>query len=130
MCPFKTEMRLEREKTAIRKDIFMEGSHTSIKRQTKQNVATLGVSLVVLGPSWRPLWPWVWICPSKTDEVGKSKKTAQHMDISIGGLYTGTKRLTKQNAATLGHFGAALGAPMAVVCNMPILDRDEVEKSK
>ena len=37
----------------------MGGLHTSTKRLTKQNVATLGVSLVVLGMLWGPLQPWV-----------------------------------------------------------------------
>ena len=45
--------------TALHKDIFMEGSNTSIKRQTKQNAAILGVYLVVLGQLWGLLWPWV-----------------------------------------------------------------------
>ena len=47
------------KKTALPKDIFMGGSYTSIVRQTKQNTATLGVSLVVLGPLWEPLRPCV-----------------------------------------------------------------------
>ena len=33
----------------------MGGSHTSIVRQTKQNAATTGVSLVVLGLPWSAL---------------------------------------------------------------------------
>ena len=61
--------------TALYKDIFTARLHTSIKRQTKQNVATLGVSLVVLRPPWKPLWPWMWDMPTLDwDEVGKSKK--------------------------------------------------------
>ena len=53
----------------------MGGSHASIKRQTKQNLATLGVSLVVLGPPWRPLSLWVCDMPIQDwDEVRKSKK--------------------------------------------------------
>ena len=54
----------EEQKTALYKDVYMEGLHTSIKRQTEQNVATLGVSLVVLGPSWRPLSPCVCNMPN------------------------------------------------------------------
>ena len=56
------------------------------------------------------------------------------MDIFIGGLYKGTKRLTKQYAATLGKSLVILGPPWEPqwpwVCDIPILDRDEVEKSK
>ena len=40
-------------------DIFVGGSHASIVRQTKQNAATLGVSMVVLGLPWGLLWLWV-----------------------------------------------------------------------
>ena len=47
------------QKDALHKDIFMGGSHASIVRWTKQFAATLGVSLVVLGLLWGPLWPWV-----------------------------------------------------------------------
>ena len=53
----------------------MGGSYTSIVRQIKQNAGTLGVSLVVLGPPWGPLWPWVCHMPTlNLDEVGKNKK--------------------------------------------------------
>ena len=45
----------ENKKTALPKDISMRGSHTRIMRQTKQNAATSGVTLVVLGPLWGPL---------------------------------------------------------------------------
>ena len=41
---------------ALYKDIFMGGSNASIVRWTKQIAATLGVSLVVLGPLFGPLW--------------------------------------------------------------------------
>ena len=52
----------------------MGGSHTSIVRQTKQNTATLGVSLIVLGPPWGPLWPWVCDMPNPDlDEVDENK---------------------------------------------------------
>ena len=44
------------QKNALHKDIFMGGSHASIVRWTKQIAATLGVSLVVLGPLLGPLW--------------------------------------------------------------------------
>ena len=47
------------QKTVLHKDIFMGGSNVSIKRRTKQNTATLGVYLVVLGLLWKLLWPWV-----------------------------------------------------------------------
>ena len=44
-------------------------------RRTKQNAGTLGVSLVVLGPPWGPLWPWVCDMPIlDLDEVGETKK--------------------------------------------------------
>ena len=53
----------------------MGRSHTSIIRRTKQNAATLGVSLVVLGPLWGPLWPWVCDMPIlDLDEAGETKK--------------------------------------------------------
>ena len=53
----------------------MGGSYTSIVRQIKQNAATLGVSLAVLGPPWGPLWPWVCNMPIlDLVEVGKTKK--------------------------------------------------------
>ena len=46
------------------------------KLKEEQNAATLGVSLVVLGPPWGPLWPWVCDMPIlDLDEVGKTKKT-------------------------------------------------------
>ena len=44
----------EEQKTALYKDVYMEGLHTSTKRQTGKNLATLGVSLVVLGPFGGP----------------------------------------------------------------------------
>ena len=37
----------------------MGGSNTSIVTQTKQNRATIGLSVVVFGLPWGPLWPWV-----------------------------------------------------------------------
>ena len=53
----------------------MRGSYTSIIRRTKQNAATLGVSLVVLGPPWGPLWPWVCDMPIlDLDEVVENEK--------------------------------------------------------
>ena len=52
--PFRLRGGREEQKTALCKDVYMGRLHTSIKRQTEQNVATIGVSLVVLGPSWRP----------------------------------------------------------------------------
>ena len=48
----------EEQKTALHMDIFMGGSNVSTKRLTKQNAATLGVSLVIWGPHWELLWPW------------------------------------------------------------------------
>ena len=52
------------QKTALYNDIYMGGLHTSKKKQTEQNIATLGVSLVVLGPPWRPLCPCVCNMPT------------------------------------------------------------------
>ena len=53
----------------------MGGLYTSIVRQTKQNAATIGVSLIVLGPLWGSLWLWVCNMPVlDLDEVGKNKK--------------------------------------------------------
>ena len=37
----------------------MGGLHNKAKRLVKENAATLGVSLVVLGLLWGPLWQWV-----------------------------------------------------------------------
>ena len=53
-------------------------------RQTQQNAATLEVSLVVLGPPWGPLWPWVCDKPIlDLDEIDENKKTFD-MSISLG----------------------------------------------
>ena len=61
----------------------MRGSPTSIMRQTKQNAATLGVSLIVLGPPLGPLWPWVCDMPNPDlDEVAENKKPF-HMRIFL-----------------------------------------------
>ena len=63
------------QKNALHKYIFMGGSNASIVRQTKQISATLGVSLVVLGPPWGPLWPWACNMPIlDLDEVVENKK--------------------------------------------------------
>ena len=52
-------------------------------RQTKQNAATLGVLLVVLGPPWGPLWPWVCNMPIlDSDDVDENKKPL-HMRIFL-----------------------------------------------
>ena len=61
----------------------MGGSYASIKKTTKQNAATLGVSLVVLGPPWGPLWPWECDMPIlDSDEVDENKKPL-HMRIFL-----------------------------------------------
>ena len=53
----------------------MGGLHTSTKTLTKQNAATLGVCLVVLGMLWGSLRLWVCDMPIQdSDEVGESKK--------------------------------------------------------
>ena len=45
-----------------------------------QDSATLGVSLVILGPPWGPLWPWEFNVPIlDLDEEGK-KKTLLYME--------------------------------------------------
>ena len=50
----------------------MEGSHTRIVRETEQNRATLGVSVVVLEPL---LGPWVCNMPIlDLDDVGVKRK--------------------------------------------------------
>ena len=41
---------VDNKKNVLHEAIFMEGSNASIVRWTKQIAATLGVSLVVLGP--------------------------------------------------------------------------------
>ena len=54
----------------------MRGSHTNDVGRTKQNAATSGVFLVVFGPLWGPLWPWVSNIPILgLDEMGENKKT-------------------------------------------------------
>ena len=54
----------------------MRGSHTSIVRRTKQNAATLGVPLVVLGPHQGPLGQWMCDMPVlELDEVVENKKS-------------------------------------------------------
>ena len=54
----------------------MRGSHTSIVRRTKQNAATLGVPLVVLGPHQGPLGLWMCDMPVlELDEVVENKKS-------------------------------------------------------
>ena len=50
---------VDNKKNVLHKEIFMEGSHTRIVRRTKQNAATLGVSVVILEPLLGPLQPWV-----------------------------------------------------------------------
>ena len=83
----------------------MGGSHTSIMRRTKQNAATSGVSPVVLGPLWGPLWPWASDMPIlELDEVIENKKTVLHADIFI-------VRRTKKNATTLGGCLIIFGPP-------------------
>ena len=47
-------MKWEKTKTALHGDIFMGGSYASTVRQTKQNAAALGESLVALEPPWGP----------------------------------------------------------------------------
>ena len=70
----------------------MRGTHTSLIRRTKLNAVTLGVSLVVLGSPWGPLWPWVCDMPILDLEVGEVKwvrwvriKTVLHEDIVMEG---------------------------------------------
>ena len=49
--------------------------HASTKRLTKQNAATLGVSLVILGLLLGPLWPRMCDMPIQdSNEVGEIKK--------------------------------------------------------
>ena len=109
----------------------MRGSHTNNMRRTKQNAATSGVSLVVLGPLLGPLWPWAGNIPNlDIDVVVENKKTVLHADIFVGKSHTSIVRRTKQNAATLGVFVVVLG-PLYVplwlwVCNIRILDLDDV----
>ena len=64
----------------------------------------------------------------------KEQKTALHKDIFMGGSNVSTKRLTKQNAATLGASLVIWGPHWELLwpwaCNTPIVHWDEVEKSK
>ena len=54
---------------------FVGGAQTGIARRTKQNAATLGVSVVVLGPLWGPPWPRVCDIPIlDLNKVGENKK--------------------------------------------------------
>ena len=49
-----------------------------------QNAPTLGVSLVVLGPPWGLLWPWVCDKPNlDLDEINENKKKF-NINISLG----------------------------------------------
>ena len=103
-------------------------------RQTKQNAATTGVSLVVLDPPWGPLWPWAGDIPIlDMDVVVDNKKPVLHADIIVGGSHTSIVRWTKQNAATFGVsvvvLGLLLGSLWPWVCNMPFLDLNEVGKN-
>ena len=53
----------------------MGGLHTSNNRLTKENAATLRVSLVVFGLLLGPLWPRECDIPiQNSDEVGERKK--------------------------------------------------------
>ena len=53
----------------------MGGSYASIMRRTMQNTVTLGVSLVVMGPPWGPLWQWVCnLSILDLNEMGENKK--------------------------------------------------------
>ena len=81
-------------------------------RRTKQNAGTLGVSLVVLGPPWGPLWPWVCDMPIlDLVEVGRKQKNVLRKDIFVGGSHTSIVRQTRENAATLGVSLVILGLP-------------------
>ena len=49
--------------------------HASTKRLTKQNAATLGVSLVILGLLLGPLWPRMFdMHIQDSDELGETKE--------------------------------------------------------
>ena len=94
----------------------MRGSHTSIVRQTKQNTATIGASLVVLGLPQGALWPWVCDMPSlDLDEVVDNKKTVLHDDIFMEGSHTRIVRRTEQNAAILGVSLVVFGLPQGAL---------------
>ena len=55
-------------------------------------------------------------------------KTVTHEDIFMGGSYASIKRQKKQNAVTSWVSLVILGPPW--VCDMPILDSDEVDENK
>ena len=116
-------------------NIFTGRSHTSIVRQTKQNAATLGLSLVILGPHWGPLRWWACNMPIlDLEEVGRKQKNNLYRDICMGGSPTSIVRQTKQNAASLGLslviLGPYWGSPWRWACNMPILDLEEVGRKQ
>ena len=67
----------------------MRGTHTSMTRRTKQNAATLGVSLVVLGPRWGPPWsPMRDMLILDLGEVGQTKKNILHRDMKMRVTHT------------------------------------------
>ena len=67
----------------------MGGLQTSTKTLTKQNAATLGVCLVVLGMLWGSLRLWVCDMPIQdSDEVGKSQKPLYIKIFFMGGSQT------------------------------------------
>ena len=123
------------QKTALRKDISMRGLHKSTKTLTKQNAATLRVSLVIWGAALRaPMAVGVQYAHPRLRWGMEEQKTAIHKDILMGGSLTSIKRRAKQNTATLGVSLVVLGPPWGPlwleVSDMSILDWDEVGKSK
>ena len=50
-------------------------------RRTKQNAAHLGVSLVVLGPLWGPVWSWV--CNMPILDVNEVVENKKHFNMRI-----------------------------------------------
>ena len=89
--------------------IFKGWSHIGILRQTKQNTATLGESLIAVGA---PMDMVVRYALPKLRKCGKEQKNALHEDILIGGSHAGIVRWTKQIAATLGVYLVVLVSPL------------------
>ena len=96
----------------------MGGLHTSTKTLTKQNAATLGVCLVVLGMLWGSLRLWVCDMPIQdSDEVGKSQKPL-YIKIFLWEGRTQAFMEDKAKCSDLrgicGRFGAIMGSPTAM----------------
>ena len=102
------------KKPHMHMNIFTGRSHTSIVRRTKQNAATLGLSLVNLGLHWGPLWRWACNMPIlDLEEVGRKQKNNLYRGVTYQHC-TADKAKRSYIRGISGWFGAAVGAPMAI----------------